>query len=171
MVFFFLCLFFLFFSFCLFFISFNVFLVSLSVFAFLPAEPKKSVKLNPKHVTLKKFNSEFKFEFSNCEKERFRSKCPRRGRGVKKKNPRSFPCGCLLVNSFLVQALSLLVAHRVVVLPHGEVGPSLVDTILPTLLGAAPLSPSLFLSLGDRACSHNCTFPCRDFGRCIVSIL
>ena len=53
------------------------------------------------------------------------------------------PSECLLGNSFLVQALSLLVAHRVVVLPHGEVGPSLVDTILLTLLGAAPLSPSL----------------------------
>ena len=69
------------------------------------------------------------------------------------------PNECLLGNSFLVQALSLLVAHRVVVLPHGDVGPLLVDTILP-LLGAAPLSPSLFLSLGDWACSQDCTSPC-----------
>ena len=79
-----------------------------------------------------------------------------------------------LGNSFFVQALSLHVVHRVVVLPHIEVGPSLVDTILPTLLGAAPLSPSLFPSLGDRACSQDCTSPCPclwGFGRCIVAML
>ena len=50
--------------------------------------------------------------------------------------------------------------RRVVVLPHREVGPSPVDTILPTLLGVAPLSPSLSLSLEDRACSQDCTSPC-----------
>ena len=43
---------------------------------------------------------------------------------------------------------------------HREVGPSLFDTILPPLLGAGLLSPSLFLSLGDLSCSQDCISPC-----------
>ena len=57
-----------------FFISCNVFHVFLFFGTEKISETRDVKHVSPKHVTNYKFKSESKIEFSNCEKERFRSK-------------------------------------------------------------------------------------------------